>query len=142
VRWQGRGARAPPHHGPLHPAAPAPAHLLGLPHPQASLTLAAQELPRPQRQPDPGRPGAARPQACLTLAARERRARSASLHVDCTNAPALGLYAQAGFEVDGQLEDYYAQGRPAYKLLAELGSPKSAAFLGGAAPPAPAGVLR
>lgn len=37
------------------------------------------------------------PQAVLQLAVRERRVLCATLHVDISNAPALGLYRKAGF---------------------------------------------
>ena len=42
---------------------------------------------------------------------------SASLHVDPRNEPAMALYASLGFALDGILEDYYAPGFPAHKLL-------------------------
>lgn len=37
------------------------------------------------------------PQAVLQLAVRERRVLCATLHVDVSNTPALGLYRKAGF---------------------------------------------
>jgi hypothetical protein len=90
------------------------------------------------------------PQAVLQLAIHERRVLCATLHVDVSNTPALGLYKKAGFvEVrtlapampaqryaaaaqtpkvtcgvmlvqDGTIEDYYGQGRHAHKLIVDL----------------------
>lgn len=70
-------------------------------------------------------------QAVLRLTVAERRIQCATLHVDASNTPALGLYGKAGFVKDGMIEDYYGHGRHAYKLIADLQeSAAMQAFLG------------
>jgi ribosomal protein S18 acetylase RimI-like enzyme len=70
--------------------------------------------------------GRALVRAALAAAVSERRVRAATLHVNAANAPALALYASLGFVADGELANYYAPGRPAFKMLLEpLGSAAS-----------------
>ena len=52
--------------------------------------------------------------------ARLRRATTATLHVDPTNGAAVGLYQSLGFKVDAVLDDYYAPGRPAWRMITSL----------------------
>lgn len=56
----------------------------------------------------------------LKMATSGRRCLTASLHVNPGNTPAMNLYQSLGFKLDGQLEDYYGQGRPAFKMVLDL----------------------
>ena len=58
----------------------------------------------------------------LQAALASERRLCASLHVDPANAAAVALYLRFGFTEDGLLTDYYAPGRPALKMIRELGA--------------------
>ena len=73
-------------------------------HPDARRRGVASARVSAARAPDPG-------------GTRRRRPLGATLHVDPANAPARALYERAGFAVDAQLEDYYAPGRAALRMI-------------------------
>lgn len=54
--------------------------------------------------------------------ARERGARVLHLEVRADNLPALGLYTQLGFKVDGHRRAYYGSGRDATLMSLDLGA--------------------
>lgn len=54
-------------------------------------------------------------------ATRRRRPLGATLHVDPANAPARALYSKVGFTEEGLLAGYYAPGRDAVRMVADLG---------------------
>jgi ribosomal protein S18 acetylase RimI-like enzyme len=60
-------------------------------------------------------------QECLSMARKERKVVCAGLHVDPQNEGARKLYQSLGFKIDGVLQDYYSPGRPAWKMLKDLG---------------------
>jgi len=53
-------------------------------------------------------------------ALRSARRSSATLHVDPRNEAAIEMYKALNFKLDGVLEDYYALGCPAHKLILNL----------------------
>ena len=76
-------------------------------HPDARRKGVASALVRAALSPDP-------------TTTRRRRPLSATLHVDPLNEAALALYSRAGFKADARLEDYYAPGRPALRMILEF----------------------
>ncbi|GAX74899.1 hypothetical protein CEUSTIGMA_g2345.t1 [Chlamydomonas eustigma] len=56
----------------------------------------------------------------LKIATSRQRCLTASLHVNPGNTPAMSLYESLGFKLDGQLHDYYGQGKPALKMILDL----------------------
>lgn len=51
---------------------------------------------------------------------RERGMRQVRLHVDVTNAPALGLYKRNGMRVSHVVRRYYRNGQDAYRMVGRL----------------------
>ena len=94
----------------------------GLGYLAASSTGTAVHISRVATHPGARRQGIASALVAAALApdpatTRRRTPLAATLHVDPSNAPAVALYARAGFAVDAHLEDYYAAGRPALRMI-------------------------
>jgi ribosomal protein S18 acetylase RimI-like enzyme len=56
------------------------------------------------------------------LAARTRR-RRVTLEADVNNAVLIGWYRDQGFRITEELEDYYAPGQPACRMVCEISKP-------------------
>ena len=59
-------------------------------------------------------------QVAIAQSLATRGVQEVSLHVSASNAAAIQLYRQAGFDKTAVLADYYALGRPALKLSKSL----------------------